>query len=86
MSRGRTWWGARTDVCPDSPGDYYRPSPGLVGMNEALYSNLLSLLPEDILVKVDRAAMAHGFETRVPFLDRGLVEFTLSLHRESMGQ
>ncbi|MCZ6678497.1 MAG: hypothetical protein O7E52_14760 [Candidatus Poribacteria bacterium] len=28
----RTWWGSRTDVCPYSPGDYYRPSPGLVGM------------------------------------------------------
>ena len=52
----RTWWGSRTDVCPYSPGDYYRPSPGLVGMDEALYSNLLSFLPGDILVKVDRTA------------------------------
>ena len=39
----------------------------------------VSFLPGDILVKVDRAAMAHGLETRAPFLDRDLVEFSLSL-------
>src|SRR4029078_7304148 len=36
-------------------------------------------LPGDILVKVDRASMAHGLETRAPFLDRDLAEFALSL-------
>ena len=48
-------------------------------MDEILYFDLVSFLPGDILVKVDRAAMAHGLETRAPFLDRDLVEFTLSL-------
>jgi asparagine synthase (glutamine-hydrolysing) len=36
-------------------------------------------LAGDILVKVDRAAMAHGLETRSPFLDVDLVEYALSL-------
>jgi asparagine synthase (glutamine-hydrolysing) len=52
---------------------------GLSGASWMMARDMLGYLPSDILVKVDRAAMAVGLETRVPFLDPEVVEFAWRL-------
>lgn len=54
-----------------SPHDVMREMPLEARM---MYLDMLSYLPDDILVKVDRAAMGVSLETRVPFLDHNVIE------------
>ena len=48
-------------------------------INATLYTDVNTYLPDNLLVKVDIASMAHSLEARSPFLDHKLMEFTASL-------
>ena len=60
------------------PGDW----PALGGFTDQMFLlDSLGYLPDDILVKLDRASMAVGLEGRVPFLDHRLVAFSWRVPR-----
>jgi asparagine synthase (glutamine-hydrolysing) len=72
---GATGWG------PGPSADV--PPPSLEGITaRMLWSDTTGYLPDDILTKVDRAAMANSLETRVPFLDRGVFDVAWRLPME----
>ena len=65
---------------------YDRFSPlvgtGLSHEEQAGRFDVATYLPDDLLVKVDIAAMAHGLETRAPFLNHELAEWVARIPAE----
>jgi asparagine synthase (glutamine-hydrolysing) len=58
---------------------HYREIEGCAPLDQHIYVDLKTWLVDDILIKLDRATMAHGLEARAPLLDHRLVEFAARL-------
>ena len=77
--RAASWGGVAVPPAAELLRRLYGPGPAVGGLDNAVDFDVRCYLAGDILVKVDRATMAHGLEARSPFLDVDLVEFVLSL-------
>jgi asparagine synthase (glutamine-hydrolysing) len=53
--------------------------PGWSDLMRRQYTDLVTALPDNLMVKADRMLMAFGLEGRLPFLDHRVVEFGLAL-------
>lgn len=76
----------RTQATAEHPYEeferHFQAVAGCHYIDQAMYVDIKTWLPDNILVKVDRATMAHSLEARAPFLDHRLVEFAASLPAE----
>lgn len=82
---GLSYWPSPEDLVLQAKEPEYALTlaiPDAIGndlMKQLMWLDLNWYLPDDILAKVDRAAMACSLETRIPLLDRRVVEFVLGL-------
>lgn len=57
----------------------FKEAEGYDGLDQLLYVDINSYLPDDLLVKVDIASMAHALEVRSPFLDHEFMELAAQM-------
>ncbi|MDP2279884.1 MAG: asparagine synthase (glutamine-hydrolyzing) [Nitrospirota bacterium] len=60
----------------------YREAEADNFLDKTLYADVMTYLPDDLLVKVDVASMANSLEARSPFLDHEFMEFAARIPAE----
>jgi asparagine synthase (glutamine-hydrolysing) len=57
----------------------YARAGGAPSLDQIIYANFATYLPDDLAVKMDRMSMAHSLEARSPFLDTALIEYMATI-------
>jgi asparagine synthase (glutamine-hydrolysing) len=64
----------------------YERASHLSSLDQILFANFKTYLPDDLAVKMDRMSMAHSLEARSPFLDTAVIEYAARISaREKVG-
>lgn len=75
----------RRSIGSHDPSAYTRDAygdPARDPLSGMLQADIATVLPDDFLVKVDRASMAYGLEVRPPFVDHQLLELAATMPSE----
>ncbi len=68
-----------TTTTPQHLATHYDAAPATGHLDRTLYTDFVTYLQDDLLVKADRMAMAHSLETRAPFLDSDVLALGQSM-------
>jgi len=73
-------------VAGEHPDSHYRRvferARGTDDVDRALYGDLVTYLPDQLLAKMDVSTMAHSVEARSPLLDTALIEYAARIPNE----
>jgi asparagine synthase (glutamine-hydrolysing) len=64
--------------------EVWRTADGPTDVDRALFGDLTTYLPDQLLVKMDVSTMAHSVEARSPLLDQQLVEFAATIPADQL--
>ena len=70
------------DICLNNVRSFAEQAKELDLVSMMQYADLMTYLPDQLLVKVDRMSMLHSLEVRSPFLDHKLIEHLLNMPSE----
>ena len=83
LERSHRRWNVTDPPVRTEPGPFFADPSQWPDLDDAtarlMYADCVTYLPDDLLVKIDRATMAVALEARAPMLSREIVEFAWSL-------